>query len=106
MESTASLMLNLTATPSSSTNLQAQLDNKLNDFRLSMIVINALMAFFTISLNLVIILSFVKTTSLRETTSNLLLLGLALSDFCVGLFSQPIFCLETDWRTKEKCDSE
>ena len=72
---------------------QAPLGQHYSNFTLSMIVINALMAFMATSLNLLIIVTFVKTTSLRETPSNLLVLGLAISDLFVGVFAQPLFCI-------------
>ena len=74
---------------------QAPLGHHYSNFILSMIVVNALMAFMATSLNVLIILTFVKTTSLRETPSNLLVLGLAISDLSVGVFAQPFFC--TAW---------
>ena len=72
---------------------QAPLGQHYSNFTLSMIVINALMAFMATSLNLLIIVTFVKTTSLRETPSNVLVLGLAISDLFVGVFEQPLFCV-------------
>jgi hypothetical protein len=72
---------------------QAPLGHHYSNFTLSMIVINALMAFMATSLNVLIILTFVKTASLRETPSNLLILGLAISDLSVGVFAQPFFCI-------------
>jgi hypothetical protein len=56
-----------------------------------MIVVNALIVIMATGLNLLIVLTFVKTTSLRETPSNLLVLCLAISDFGVGVIAQPIF---------------
>ena len=52
-------------------------------------VINALASSTAITANLLILMSIFKTPSLRS-PSNTLLLGLALSDFCVGLMVQPV----------------
>ncbi|XP_028519400.1 melanocortin receptor 4-like [Exaiptasia diaphana] len=56
----------------------------------SMIVINAFSAVLATVLNLLIIVTFVKTPSLR-TPSNILILSLAITDFCVGALVQPAY---------------
>ncbi|MEM8559500.1 MAG: sodium/proton-translocating pyrophosphatase, partial [Bacteroidota bacterium] len=47
---------------------------------------------FLIVLNVLVIMVFVKTTSLR-TPANTLVLGLSVSDFGIAIFSQPVFCV-------------
>jgi hypothetical protein len=61
-------------------------------FLFAVIVINALAAFFAICCNFVVVYIISKTPSL-QTPSNILILGLAISDFIVGILSQPFFCL-------------
>lgn len=84
----ASFTLSSTSLTSVSSN-----DSPCTHFIYSMIVTNAVMAFVAASLNLLIVLTFVSTSSLRQTPSNVLVLGLAIVDFAVGIFSQPIFCI-------------
>ncbi|XP_020916387.2 beta-4C adrenergic receptor-like [Exaiptasia diaphana] len=60
-------------------------------FFVSMIVINAFSGVLAIVLNLLVIVTFVKTPSLR-TPSNILILSLAFTDFVVGTLVQPAYC--------------
>lgn len=62
------------------------------NFLLSMFIINSTVAFVAIVLNVLVIMVFVKTTSLR-TPANTLVLGLSVSDFGIAIFSQPVFCV-------------
>ncbi|XP_031554475.1 melanocortin receptor 5-like [Actinia tenebrosa] len=55
-----------------------------------LIIINVVLAFGAVSLNSLIILTFIKTSSLREKPSNVLILGLAIADLCVGIIAQPL----------------
>ncbi|KXJ19319.1 Ocellar opsin [Exaiptasia diaphana] len=57
----------------------------------SMIVINTFSGLLATVLNLLVIMTFVKTPSLR-TPSNILILSLAITDFCVGALVQPVYC--------------
>ncbi|XP_028516362.1 melanocyte-stimulating hormone receptor-like [Exaiptasia diaphana] len=61
------------------------------DFYASMVVINAFSGVLATVLNLLIILTFVKTPSLR-TPSNILILSLAITDFGAGALLQPVYC--------------
>ncbi|XP_031551209.1 G-protein coupled receptor 12-like [Actinia tenebrosa] len=61
-------------------------------FLLAMIVLNAVMAAVTSCSNAVVIYTISRTPSL-QTPSNILILGLAISDFCVGMFVQPSYCV-------------
>ncbi|XP_031575004.1 melanocortin receptor 5-like [Actinia tenebrosa] len=49
------------------------------------------MALLASSLNFLTIFTFVKTSSLREKPSNVLVLGLAIADFSAGVIAQPAF---------------
>ncbi|XP_028512439.1 adrenocorticotropic hormone receptor-like [Exaiptasia diaphana] len=62
-------------------------------FFVSMIVINAFSGLLATVLNLLVIITFIKTPSLR-TTSNILILSLAITDFGVGALVQPKFCID------------
>ncbi|XP_020917714.1 beta-4C adrenergic receptor-like [Exaiptasia diaphana] len=57
----------------------------------SMIVINTFSGVLATILNLLIIVTFVKTPSLR-TAPNILILSLAITDFSVGVLVQPVHC--------------
>jgi len=57
----------------------------------AIIVINVISSILASVLNFLIILTFVKTTSLR-TPSNILVLSLAISDFGIGVLMQPAYC--------------
>ncbi|XP_031551211.1 histamine H2 receptor-like [Actinia tenebrosa] len=59
-----------------------------DNFLLAMIVINAVMAAVTSCSNAVVIYTISRTPSL-QTPSNILILGLAISDFSLGVFVQP-----------------
>jgi hypothetical protein len=71
---------------------QSFLNKHYINLSISTIFINALISIIATFLNSLIILTFVKTTSLRQAPSNLLVLGLAIADFGVAVFSQPAFC--------------
>lgn len=60
---------------------------------LAIISINGVMSFVSSVLNFMVILTFAKTPLLREKPSNILILGLAVSDFGVGILTQPLFCV-------------
>lgn len=62
------------------------------NFLLSMLIINSTVAFVAVLLNLLVMIVFAKTTSLR-TPANILVLGLAVSDLGIAIFSQPVFCV-------------
>lgn len=61
-------------------------------FLLAIFTINIVIAIFATCSNLVIIGTILRTKSL-QTASNILLLGLAISDFFVGVLTVPSFCL-------------
>jgi len=67
------------------------IDPNICNWLLPMVVLNIPIAIIIISLNLVIIVAFYKTPSLR-TPSYLLILGLALADFFTGAIAEPVFC--------------
>ena len=60
-------------------------------FHITLIVVNSFSGVLATVLNLLIIVTFVKTPSLR-TPSNILILNLAITDFVVGAFVQPAYC--------------
>ena len=62
-------------------------------FSLSVIIINAVMAFAAFLMNGLIILTFVRISSVRALPSNVLILGLAISDSLVGAVAQPLYCV-------------
>jgi hypothetical protein len=62
------------------------------NFILAIISINALIASISSCSNGLVIYTISRTPSL-QTPSNILILGLASSDFCVGLFVQPTYCV-------------
>lgn len=72
-------------------NFSSPASPNLHYFLASMTVINAAIAILAVFLNFLIILTFVKTASLR-TPSNILVLGLAISDFGAGVIAEPIIC--------------
>lgn len=61
------------------------------NFLLSVVIANALVAFFATFFNFLVILTFVKTPTI-QTPSNLLVLGLAITDFITGLVLIPSYC--------------
>ena len=61
-------------------------------FSVSMIVINACSGVLATVLNFLIIMTFIKTPSLR-TPSNVLILSLAITDFGVGVLVQLVSCI-------------
>ncbi|KAK3731146.1 hypothetical protein QZH41_000004 [Actinostola sp. cb2023] len=70
--------------------LRLETDAHFRNFFVSMMVINAASSFLASVLNFLIILTFVKTTSLR-TPSYILILSLAISDFGVAVVVQPVY---------------
>ena len=62
------------------------------NFVLAMIVINAVMAAVASCSNAVVIYTILRTPSL-QTPSNILILGLAISDISIGVFAQPCTCV-------------
>ena len=79
--------------PSMSTTSIASLDPQYHLLTLWVIIINAVMAVVAVSLNVLIIITFIKTPPLREKPSNILVLGLAISDFGLGILAQPLSCI-------------
>jgi hypothetical protein len=71
-----------------------QIDNnfQFDVFVVTLIVLNIMVAIVSSCSNFVVIYTISKTESLR-TPSNLLILGLAISDFGVGVVAQPSYCL-------------
>ncbi|XP_020907536.2 histamine H2 receptor-like [Exaiptasia diaphana] len=61
-------------------------------FSVSMIVVNSFSGVLATVLNLLIIMTFVKTPALRESSANILILSLAVTDILVGTLLQPIYC--------------
>ncbi|XP_031551212.1 adrenocorticotropic hormone receptor-like [Actinia tenebrosa] len=78
-------------------------DNHFDTFLLAMIVINAVMAVVASCSNAVVIYTISRTPSL-QTPSNILILGLAISDLSVGIFSQPSFCLFRFYELRRNLD--
>ncbi|XP_031548560.1 uncharacterized protein LOC116286236 [Actinia tenebrosa] len=72
---------------------RSSLDKHYINILISSIVINGLVSTIATFLNCLIILTFFRTSSLRETPANVLILGLAIADFGVAIFSQPAFCI-------------
>ena len=60
------------------------------DFYITVFVINAFSSVLATVLNLLIIVTLIKTPSLR-TPSNILILSLAITDFGVGALVQPVY---------------
>ncbi|XP_031557206.1 melanocyte-stimulating hormone receptor-like [Actinia tenebrosa] len=98
-------------TPSLKTEFETLHDYHYRNLILMTISINGVLSFVTTILNLMIIVTFAKTPSLREVPSNILILGLAVSDFGVGVVAQPLFCvlklvqLKGDARLTEAIDT-
>lgn len=63
-----------------------------DDFTIAVIVINTFVAITSTCSNSLVVWTFYRTSSLR-TPSNLLILGLAMSDLVIGVFAQPNYCL-------------
>jgi hypothetical protein len=63
-----------------------------DNFLLAFVFINALVALTAICFNFIVIYTISSTPSLR-TPSNVLILGLAISDFGVGVITQPSYCI-------------
>jgi hypothetical protein len=63
-----------------------------DNFFLAFIFINALVAVTATCCNFVVIYTISSTASLR-TPSNVVILGLAISDFAVGVIAQPSYCI-------------
>jgi hypothetical protein len=63
-----------------------------DNFLIAFLIVNVWIAFVAISANMVIIYIITVTQTLR-TPSNMLILGLAISDLFVGILSQPSYCL-------------
>lgn len=84
-----------TSTSSPFKNVETTVDTNsaYKNFILGIISFNGVMSFVTSVLNFMVILTFAKTPSLREKPSNILILGLAVSDFGVGVLTQPLFCV-------------
>lgn len=61
------------------------------DLVITTIVINCVCSILTCVLNFLVILCFIKTSTIR-TPSNILILCLAITDFAVGALVQPAFC--------------
>lgn len=57
-----------------------------------LVTFNGVVSLVALTLNLIIIMTFAKNSSLR-TPSNILVLGLAVSDFGVAAVSQPLLCV-------------
>ena len=64
-----------------------------NDFIMTFIVINALFALISSCNNFVVIYTIVRTPSIQVLPSNILVMGLAISDFGVAVFVQPAYCI-------------
>ncbi|XP_020917754.1 G-protein coupled receptor 12-like [Exaiptasia diaphana] len=62
------------------------------DFFITLMVINAFSGFLATVLNLLIIVTLIKTPSLR-TPSNILILNLSITDFGVGALVQPVYSI-------------
>lgn len=63
-----------------------------DNFLLSFVIINALVAVTASCFNCIVIYTISSKSSL-QTPSNVLILGLAISDLGVGIVSQPLYCL-------------
>ncbi|XP_031565777.1 melanocortin receptor 5-like [Actinia tenebrosa] len=63
-----------------------------NDFVMTFIIINAVLAFISSCNNFVIICTIARTASI-QVPSNILVLGLAISDFGVGVLAQPAYSI-------------
>ncbi|XP_031565801.1 adenosine receptor A2b-like [Actinia tenebrosa] len=63
-----------------------------NGFILTFIIINAVLAFISSCNNFVIIYTIARTASI-QVPSNILVLGLAISDFGVGILAQPAYSI-------------
>ena len=63
-----------------------------NDFIMTFIVINAVLALVSSCNNFVVIYTIGRTPSI-QVPSNILVMGLAISDFAVGVFVQPAYCI-------------
>ncbi|XP_031572613.1 G-protein coupled receptor 3-like [Actinia tenebrosa] len=63
-----------------------------NDFIMTFIIINAMLAFISSCNNFVIIYTIARTASI-QVPSNILVLGLAISDFGVGILAQPAYSI-------------
>lgn len=67
-------------------------DSLYRSFLEVIIGLNGVTALFSIASNFLVMCTIILTKPLR-TPSNALLLGLAVSDFGVGIISQPLFCV-------------
>jgi len=67
------------------------------------IVLNVLIAISSTLPNFLIIFTIAKTSSLR-TSSNILVLGLAVSDLICGISAQPMYCVMRYWELKSLGD--
>jgi len=56
------------------------------------IVLNGLIALTAVAFNLIVIFTIARTSSLQS-SSNILVLGLAVSDLITGIVSQPMYCV-------------
>ena len=63
-----------------------------SDFIMTFIVINAVLALISSCNNFVVIYTIGRTPSI-QVPSNILVMGLAISDFAVAVFSQPAYCI-------------
>lgn len=72
--------------------VQGEISTRFYRFLISMVAVNTLIAVLTVFLNFLIILTFLKTVSLR-TPSNVLVLGLAITDFMTGIVVIPCYCI-------------
>ena len=63
-----------------------------DNFVTTFVVINAVFGIISSCNNFVIIYTITRTTSI-QVPSNILVLGLAISDFGVGVFAQPAYCI-------------
>lgn len=62
-------------------------------FLLVFIVINGVMALLSSCINLIIIFTIAQTATLRTAPSNVLILGLAISDLVSAAFAQSLYCV-------------
>lgn len=71
---------------------QGVIPNDFYAFFIGMSIVNALIALIAACLNVLVILTFIKRPSL-QTPSNLLVLGLAITDFITAMVLIPFYCV-------------
>lgn len=83
-----------TKPPTPQFNLMSAMETNLHlrNFTIAMVVLTAISAILTSVVNFLVILTFSRTKNLLSST-NILILNLAVTDFIVGTFMQPIYCL-------------